>query len=79
MPSDVKIHSLPIIYGRQLSLYHTEEESVEWSQLIFWSRIQRMFHLYIANQSGVEGLQSTTSRPCELSFCVRYFCAYILQ
>jgi len=48
MPSDVKVHSLSDIYGRKLSLYHTEERAVEWGQLIFWSWIQKMFHFYTA-------------------------------
>jgi hypothetical protein len=56
MPSDVKVHSLSNIYSRKLSLYHTEEGRVEWRNLIFWSRIQRMFHLYNAKPERSRGV-----------------------
>ena len=48
MPSEVKVHSLSDIYSRKVSLYHTEEGTVEWRHLIFWSRSQRMFSVYNA-------------------------------
>ena len=65
MPSDVKVHSLSDTYGRKLSLYHAEEGTVELGQLIFWSRIQKMFHLYTAKPERIRRVAADHfPRPC---------------
>lgn len=48
MPSDVKVHSLSHIYGRKLSLYHTEEGTVEWGTANILVTNSEMFHFYSA-------------------------------